>query len=202
MPQPIVRHIALRAVQGAIVAAGIFIIMMIFSRQAHAATTSSPTIPSAATSAVSGATSAASPATLTAETNASGTPAAGVGSAANDATRLMGGTLGVDSGYSALWPWFLLIGIALGLVVVASSEAIVGNAPVERGGGAVPGAGDHRQTSTRMDPEGHVELEKLIPIGTRPAPTGTLNPATLRALTASLTQITVAPRRDVECSRR
>lgn len=42
--------------------------------------------------------------------------------------------LGVDSGYSALWPWFLLIGIALGLVVVASSEAIVGNAPVERGG--------------------------------------------------------------------
>jgi EmrB/QacA subfamily drug resistance transporter len=42
--------------------------------------------------------------------------------------------LAVDSGYSALWPWFLLIGIALGLVVVASSEAIVGNAPVERGG--------------------------------------------------------------------
>jgi EmrB/QacA subfamily drug resistance transporter len=42
--------------------------------------------------------------------------------------------LGVDSGYSALWPWFLLIGISLGLVVVASSEAIVGNAPVERGG--------------------------------------------------------------------
>jgi MFS family permease len=43
-------------------------------------------------------------------------------------------SLAVDSGYSDLWPWFLLIGIALGLVVVASSEAIVGNAPVERGG--------------------------------------------------------------------
>ena len=42
--------------------------------------------------------------------------------------------LQIDSGYSALWPWFLAIGIALGLTVVASAEAIVGNAPVERGG--------------------------------------------------------------------
>jgi EmrB/QacA subfamily drug resistance transporter len=42
--------------------------------------------------------------------------------------------LQVDSGYSAQWPFYLGIGIAFGLVVVASTEAIVGNAPVERGG--------------------------------------------------------------------
>jgi len=39
MTQPIARRIALRAVQLAIVAAGIFVIMLVFSRQAHAATT-------------------------------------------------------------------------------------------------------------------------------------------------------------------
>src|SRR5580693_249513 len=38
MPQPIARRIAHRAVQLAIVAAGIFVIMLVFSRQAHAAT--------------------------------------------------------------------------------------------------------------------------------------------------------------------
>src|SRR4029077_18928438 len=37
MPQPIVRRIAHRAVQLAIVAAGIFVIMLVFSRQADAA---------------------------------------------------------------------------------------------------------------------------------------------------------------------
>ncbi|HEY2636154.1 MAG TPA: DHA2 family efflux MFS transporter permease subunit [Solirubrobacteraceae bacterium] len=42
--------------------------------------------------------------------------------------------LQVDSGFSAMWPWFLAIGIALGLVVVASTQAIVGNAPVALGG--------------------------------------------------------------------
>jgi EmrB/QacA subfamily drug resistance transporter len=42
--------------------------------------------------------------------------------------------LEADSSYSALWPYFLLLGIALGLVIVASTEAIIGNAPVERGG--------------------------------------------------------------------
>lgn len=42
--------------------------------------------------------------------------------------------LEVDSSYSALWPAFLMIGVALGLVVVASTQAIVGNAPVERAG--------------------------------------------------------------------
>lgn len=42
--------------------------------------------------------------------------------------------LEVDSSYSAQWPFFLFIGVAMGLVIVASTEAIVGNAPVERGG--------------------------------------------------------------------
>src|SRR5579863_7070500 len=42
MPQPIVRRIAHRAVQLAILAAGIFFVMLVFSRQAHAATDSPP----------------------------------------------------------------------------------------------------------------------------------------------------------------
>ena len=42
MPQPIVRRIAHRAVQLAIVAAGIFVVMLVFSRQAHAATDPPP----------------------------------------------------------------------------------------------------------------------------------------------------------------
>jgi len=42
--------------------------------------------------------------------------------------------LGVDTGYGGQWPYFLLIGLAMGFVIVASTEAIVGNAPVERGG--------------------------------------------------------------------
>lgn len=42
--------------------------------------------------------------------------------------------LEVDTGYGGQWPYFLLIGIAMGLVIVASTEAVVGNAPVERGG--------------------------------------------------------------------
>jgi predicted MFS family arabinose efflux permease len=43
-------------------------------------------------------------------------------------------SIGVDTAYSGLWPWFLLIGIGLGLVIVASTQAIVGNAPVDLGG--------------------------------------------------------------------
>ena len=39
-----------------------------------------------------------------------------------------------QSSYNAQWPFYLLIGVAFGLVVVASTEAIVGNASVERGG--------------------------------------------------------------------
>src|SRR5207248_11698568 len=47
MPQPILRHIARRAVQVAIVAAGILVVLLVFSRQAHAATspTAAPSAP-------------------------------------------------------------------------------------------------------------------------------------------------------------
>jgi EmrB/QacA subfamily drug resistance transporter len=42
--------------------------------------------------------------------------------------------LSVDSPYAGLWPSFLLLGIGFGLVVVAGTEAIVGNAPVALAG--------------------------------------------------------------------
>ena len=91
MPQPIARRVALRAMQLAIVAAGIFVIMMLFSRQAHASTldTQSPlgSAPSSALSSVGSAVNAvAKPVTsATSVVNAgqqgggsqSGSPAAG-----------------------------------------------------------------------------------------------------------------------------
>ena len=42
--------------------------------------------------------------------------------------------LEADSGYGAQWPFYLGIGLCFGLVIVATTQAIVGNAPVERGG--------------------------------------------------------------------
>ncbi|MBY8849611.1 MFS transporter [Saccharothrix longispora] len=42
--------------------------------------------------------------------------------------------LGVDSGYATMWPCFLALGLGVGMVMAASSEAIVGNAPVRDGG--------------------------------------------------------------------
>src|ERR1700716_501464 len=69
MPQPLVRHIARRAVQGAIVAAGILVVLLVFSRQAHAAistpsaATSASSTPAPAASASSAVTSAAAPVT-------------------------------------------------------------------------------------------------------------------------------------------
>ncbi len=42
--------------------------------------------------------------------------------------------LWADSGYGAIWPAFALLGAGIGLVLTASSEAIVGNAPVEDAG--------------------------------------------------------------------
>jgi EmrB/QacA subfamily drug resistance transporter len=42
--------------------------------------------------------------------------------------------LTVDSPYLGLWPSFVLLGIGFGLVVVAGTEAIVGNAPVSLAG--------------------------------------------------------------------
>lgn len=46
---------------------------------------------------------------------------------------LLGG-LTADSGYGAIWPAFALLGAGIGLVLTASSEAIVGNAPVDDAG--------------------------------------------------------------------
>jgi predicted MFS family arabinose efflux permease len=50
-----------------------------------------------------------------------------------------GGLLGLigiepDSSFTAIWPWFILLGIGMGLVMTGSTEAIVGAAPVERAG--------------------------------------------------------------------
>ncbi|MEV1026379.1 DHA2 family efflux MFS transporter permease subunit [Streptomyces sp. NPDC050264] len=41
---------------------------------------------------------------------------------------------GAESGYAAMWPPFILLGLGVGMVMSASSAAIVGNAPVEDGG--------------------------------------------------------------------
>jgi predicted MFS family arabinose efflux permease len=51
------------------------------------------------------------------------------------ATALLSMTfLHVDSGYQALWPAFVLLGAGIGLVLTASSDAIVGNAGVDDAG--------------------------------------------------------------------
>ena len=42
--------------------------------------------------------------------------------------------LGVDSPYSSVWPWFVCIGLALGLIITSTTQAIVGNVSVDRGG--------------------------------------------------------------------
>lgn len=42
--------------------------------------------------------------------------------------------LEVDTPYSGQWPFFLIIGLSFGLVIVSTTQAIVGNVPVERGG--------------------------------------------------------------------
>jgi EmrB/QacA subfamily drug resistance transporter len=42
--------------------------------------------------------------------------------------------IGVDASYNNIWPWFVLVGLAFGLIVVAGTEAIVGNAPVHLAG--------------------------------------------------------------------
>jgi MFS family permease len=42
--------------------------------------------------------------------------------------------LHADSGYAALWPAFMLLGAGIGLVLTASSDAIIGNASVDDAG--------------------------------------------------------------------
>ncbi|MGE4123271.1 MAG: MFS transporter, partial [Solirubrobacterales bacterium] len=60
-------------------------------------------------------------------------PLAGGLSIIGIALLLMTG-LGVDSGFSSLWPPFVMLGAGLGFVITASSEVIVGNAPVDDAG--------------------------------------------------------------------
>jgi EmrB/QacA subfamily drug resistance transporter len=43
-------------------------------------------------------------------------------------------TLQVDSSYLHLWPPFILIGMGIGLVVTAATDAIIGNVPVDEAG--------------------------------------------------------------------
>lgn len=42
--------------------------------------------------------------------------------------------LEVDTSYSGQWPYFLIIGLSFGLVIVSTTQAILGNVPVDRGG--------------------------------------------------------------------
>lgn len=41
---------------------------------------------------------------------------------------------GTDSSYAVMWPPFIALGLGVGMVMAASSDAIVGNAPVQDGG--------------------------------------------------------------------
>jgi EmrB/QacA subfamily drug resistance transporter len=54
--------------------------------------------------------------------------------------------LGVHSAYLGLWPWFVLLGLAIGVVIVAGTEAIVGNAPAHLAGVA----GGLQQTAMQL----------------------------------------------------
>src|ERR1700760_1406937 len=58
MPQPILRHIARRAVQVVIAAAGILAVLLVFSRQAHAATLAPSAAPTPSVSSAPSASSA------------------------------------------------------------------------------------------------------------------------------------------------
>lgn len=40
----------------------------------------------------------------------------------------------IDSSYTLMWPPFVALGLGIGMVMAASSDAIVGNAPVRDGG--------------------------------------------------------------------
>jgi EmrB/QacA subfamily drug resistance transporter len=42
--------------------------------------------------------------------------------------------LEIDSGFNALWPSLLMLGLGMGLVITATADAIVGNAPVDDAG--------------------------------------------------------------------
>ncbi|MFC5184775.1 MFS transporter [Actinomadura harenae] len=54
--------------------------------------------------------------------------------------------IGVDAPYGQIWPWFVLVGLAFGMVIVAGTEAIVGNAPAHLAGVA----GGLQQTASQL----------------------------------------------------
>lgn len=63
------------------------------------------------------------------------------------ATAMFGlSRIGVDAPYVQLWPWFVLVGLAFGMVIVAGTEAIVGNAPAHLAGVA----GGLQQTAAQV----------------------------------------------------
>ncbi|HEU5029335.1 MAG TPA: MFS transporter [Spirillospora sp.] len=63
------------------------------------------------------------------------------------ATAMFGlSRIGVDAPYVQLWPWFVLVGLAFGMVIVAGTEAIVGNAPAHLAGVA----GGLQQTASQV----------------------------------------------------
>jgi EmrB/QacA subfamily drug resistance transporter len=65
-----------------------------------------------------------------------------VGLLATSVALLSFTTLQVDSSYVHLWPPFILIGMGIGLVVTAATDAIVGNTPIDEAGvaGGIQGA--------------------------------------------------------------
>jgi EmrB/QacA subfamily drug resistance transporter len=54
--------------------------------------------------------------------------------------------IGVDAPYVQMWPWFVLVGLAFGMIIVAGTEAIVGNAPAHLAGVA----GGLQQTASQL----------------------------------------------------
>lgn len=54
--------------------------------------------------------------------------------------------ISVDAEYLGLWPWFVVIGLGFGFVIVGSTEAIVGNAPAHQAGLA----GGIQQTAAQL----------------------------------------------------
>ncbi|MCW2939768.1 MAG: drug resistance transporter, EmrB/QacA subfamily [Actinomycetia bacterium] len=54
--------------------------------------------------------------------------------------------ISVDASYNSIWPWFVMLGFAFGMVIVAGTEAIVGNAPAHLAGVA----GGLQQTASQL----------------------------------------------------
>src|SRR5580704_7686824 len=138
MPQPIVRRIARRAVQLAMVAAGIFVVMLVFSRHAHAATDPPPPGPahssalspvSTASSVVGSTVNAASqaltghsgPAAAGASSGGTGSGATGSGGSSENASPATDST-GTENASSSTGTSHLSTGSAGSAAETASSD--------------------------------------------------------------------------------